>query len=58
VVVGDNDQAGAGWARAFRQLSERIVTACVPEGKDVTDYWTRGGKLRKWVEEILEPLDV
>jgi hypothetical protein len=49
-VVGDNDLAGIRGAEKWQKISQRVETAKVPLGKDITDYWSAGGDLRAWVK--------
>jgi DNA primase len=53
VLVGDSDNAGEDWALAMGLLSKRMCRTIVPTGKDLTEYWKKGGDLRKWVEWVL-----
>ena len=50
IVVGDNDQAGQKNNQKWASLTDRIVTAHVPRGNDITDYWKQSGNLRTWAK--------
>jgi DNA primase len=34
-------------------LSRRLCWTKVPAGKDITEYWRKGGDLKKWITELL-----
>lgn len=52
LVCGDSDERGESMAAKWRALSARVRPVRVPEGKDVTEFWQMGGRVRDWV--ILE----
>ncbi len=57
LVAYDNDVAGdEGADRILRSLARarRVrVPLAKSEGKDITDFWGRGGNLRTWIESLL-----
>jgi DNA primase len=53
VLVGDNDPAGLDWVKSMGNLSRRLCWTKVPAGKDITEYWRKGGDLKKWITELL-----
>ena len=54
ILVGDNDPAGQAWAEGLGALSARMRRASVPRGKDITEFWHKGGDLREWVINVME----
>jgi DNA primase len=60
-VCGDNDAAGAGMVARWKALSARVRPVKVPQGKDVTELWQQGGRVRDMVvywlarEELRHP---
>lgn len=49
LVGGDEDAAGASMAAKWRAFSPRVRSVHVPQGKDVTEFWQAGGRVRDWV---------
>ena len=47
---GPGDAGAAKWIEALGPRAERVR---VPAGKDVTDYWQRGGDVGAWLRAIL-----
>lgn len=56
VLVGDNDPAGLDWVKSIGSLSRRLCWTKVPAGKDITEYWRKGGDLKKWVAALLSEI--
>jgi DNA primase len=52
-LVGDNDKAGRDWAETISGLSHRLKKVQLPTGKDISDYWLKGGNLHEWVQGII-----
>jgi len=49
----DNDQAGRTAVHHLQGLSERIRSCRFPQGKDLTEFFLKGGDIRGWVEAQL-----
>jgi DNA primase len=52
----DMDKEGDSGAQRLAAMSARVRRVRVPVGKDVTELWQRGGRVRDWVEYELECL--
>lgn len=53
VLVGDNDPAGLAWVKSMGSLSRRLCWTKVPAGKDITEFWQKGGNLKAWAEALI-----
>ncbi len=49
LIAYDTDQDGEAGAAKLAALSERMHRIQPPVGKDVTDFWQKGGRLRDWI---------
>ena len=49
LVAYDVDAEGEKGAERLEQLSPRVQRIRPPVGKDVTDFWRAGGRVRDWV---------
>jgi DNA primase len=49
LVAYDNDEEGRRGTERMLTVSSRMRLATVPQGKDVTEFWRLGGRLRDWV---------
>ncbi len=58
ILVGDGDAAGLNWVHSMGGISRRFCCASVPVGKDITEFWLKGGDLRQWVQALLEQIQV
>jgi hypothetical protein len=56
ILVGDNDPAGQDWVRSMGNLSRRMCWTKVPAGKDITEFWRKGGDLKGWIEALLHQI--
>jgi DNA primase len=53
-VATDNDAAGDKAANNWLELvKSRGSRATVPDGKDLTEYWQRGGDVSQWLTSLL-----
>lgn len=53
LVAYDSDGAGMRGAAKLQMLSNRVHAIEVPEGKDITDYYKRGGDVFTWLSQQL-----
>jgi len=53
LVAYDRDECGTKGAQAWRALSSRVRTIDIPFGKDLTDFFLRGGDVRDWIKTQL-----
>jgi len=50
----DNDKAGSDGAKRLAELAgDRVITAKIPDGKDINDYFLAGGDLFQWLKGYL-----
>lgn len=52
LVAYDNDDAGDAGFEAIRKVLPRAERVHVPEGKDLTEYWQRGGDVASWLQSL------
>jgi hypothetical protein len=60
LVVFDADQPGQRGVEKLREGSNRVIPLKLPElpgVKDITDYWSKGGDLRRWALESIDRLN-
>jgi len=51
----DNDEAGSDGAKRLAELAgNRVITAKIPDGKDINDYFLAGGDLFQWLKGYLD----
>jgi len=61
LVAYDHDAAGEKGANRLLSLSPRFRAAQVPQGKDIGEFYLKGGDVYSWIEgalkdhRILEP---
>ena len=48
----DNDTEGNSGVECLIAQCPRIGRVRVPEGEDITDFWQRGGDLRRWAGSL------
>ena len=56
LVAYDVATEGDKGAERLEQLSPRLQRIRLPVGKDVTDFWQAGGRVRDWVRFEMAPL--
>lgn len=56
ILVGDSDSAGLNWVRSMGGISRRFCCTKAPAGKDITEFWQKGGDLRAWVQALLDQI--
>ncbi|MDX1994330.1 MAG: toprim domain-containing protein, partial [bacterium] len=54
LVVYDRDAAGERGAKRLLSLSPRFHRIELPQGKDVTEFYLRGGDVHAWLEKELK----
>lgn len=55
IIAYDRDMAGQKGAKRLLSLSPRFRQVAVPHGKDVTEFYLRGGDIYSWIANILSP---
>lgn len=55
-LVFDNDAAGRVGLEKWGELLPHANVATVPTGKDITEFWQGGGKLKQWVTSFFSPM--
>ena len=56
LVAYDRDTAGRNGARRLLSLSPRFRQISVPQGNDISDFYTSGGDVRGWVAAHIQSL--
>ena len=53
LIAYDNDEAGKRGALHLTQVCDRFRILSLPNGKDIGEYYLRGGDLVAWIESAL-----